>query len=161
TQAAVQVLPDDAHNRTLVENAHPPAWKSPTPQGRYHLVVLGGGTAGLVPAIGAARTGARVALVEKHLVGGDCLNFGCVASKGVLSAAHVAELVRNAGAFGVVVGGEVRVDFAAAMERMRRLRARISFMDSAEHLRKEGVDVFFGEARFAGPDAVEVAGAAG
>ncbi|MBI4161338.1 MAG: mercuric reductase, partial [Acidobacteria bacterium] len=152
------ILPDDAHNRALVENVHPPAWVNPTPTGRYNLVVLGAGTAGLVSAVGAAGLGAKVAIVEKHLLGGDCLNFGCVPSKGVLRAARAVHAVRHAEALGVRTGGPVDFDFAAAMERMRRLRAGISQKDSAHRLARLGVDVFLGEARFVAPDAVEVDG---
>ncbi len=154
-----RVLPDDVHDRHLVENAHPPDWVNPEPQGRYNLVVLGAGTAGLVSAIGAAGLGARVAIVERHLMGGDCLNVGCVPSKGVLRASRAAAAVRDAASYGVRVEGPVDVDFAAAMERMRRLRAGISHNDSAHRLAKLGIDVFFGVARFVADDAVEVAGA--
>ena len=152
------ILPDDAHNRELVANAHPSRWKSPEAGGRYNLVVVGAGTAGLVSALGAAGLGARVAIVERHLMGGDCLNFGCVPSKGILRAAHAAHDVRSAGSFGVEVNGEVRADFGAAMERMRRLRAGISRNDSAHRLKEHGVDVFLGDATFTGPDTLEVDG---
>jgi pyruvate/2-oxoglutarate dehydrogenase complex dihydrolipoamide dehydrogenase (E3) component len=153
------VAPDDVHDRQLVANVHPPAWTNPRPSGRYNLVVLGAGTAGLVSAVGAAGLGARVAIVERHLMGGDCLNVGCVPSKGVLRASRAAAAVREAGAYGVRVSGPVEVEFAAAMERMRRLRAGISRNDSAHRLAKLGVDVYFGEARFVAPDAVDVGGA--
>src|SRR5713226_1405486 len=136
------ILPDDAHNRRLVENVHPPAWTNPTPSERYNLVVLGAGTAGLVSAAGAAGLGARVAIVEKHLMGGDCLNFGCVPSKAVLRAARAVADVRDAGAFGIRVSEALTVDFAGVMERMRRLRAQISANDSARRFRSLGVDVF-------------------
>src|SRR5262250_928167 len=98
---SVEVLPKDAHNAELVANVHPLDWRPPSPAPRYNLVVIGAGTAGLVTAAGAAGLGARVALVERYLMGGDCLNVGCVPSKGVLRAAHVAQLVRDAGAYGV------------------------------------------------------------
>src|SRR5262245_24031781 len=75
------VLPDDEHNRRLLSHVHPPGRSNPTPAGQYNLVVVGAGTAGLVSAAGAAGLGARVALVERHLMGGDCLNVGCVPSK--------------------------------------------------------------------------------
>ncbi len=150
------MLPDDEHNRVLVENVHPPAWKSPLPADRYNLVVVGAGTAGLVSAAGAAGLGARVALVERRLMGGDCLNFGCVPSKALLRAARALHEVRAAADFGLRIEGRVRADFAAAMTRMRRLRAGISFNDSAARLRDLGVDVYLGDARFTGPDALEV-----
>ena len=156
--AQTLIAPDDAHNRALVRNVHPPAWVNPTPSDRYNLVVLGAGTAGLVSAAGAAGLGAKVALVEKHLMGGDCLNFGCVPSKGLLRAARTAFAVREAETFGIRTGDSVRFDFAAAMARMRRLRAGISRNDSAHRLSKLGVDVFLGEATFVGSDAVEVGG---
>ena len=76
----IRVEPWDEHNRALVANAHPDAWLNPEPAGRYNLVVVGAGTAGLVAAAGAAGLGARVALVERDLMGGDCLNVGCVPS---------------------------------------------------------------------------------
>ena len=81
------VLPWDAHNRTLVSNVHPSDWMHPKPAARYNLVVIGGGTAGLVTAVGAAGLGAKVALIERHLIGGDCLNVGCVPSKALIRAA--------------------------------------------------------------------------
>jgi cation diffusion facilitator CzcD-associated flavoprotein CzcO len=67
----VEVPPMDEYNRQLLANVHPPAWQNPTPDGRYNLVVIGAGTAGLVGAIGAAGLGGKVALVERHLIGGD------------------------------------------------------------------------------------------
>lgn len=151
------VVPDDAHNRALVGHVHPPRWENPTPRGRYNLVVIGAGTAGLVSAVGAAGLGAKVALVEHHLLGGDCLNVGCVPSKAILSAARAAAVARRAGEFGIHLEG-VEVDFAAVMERMRRLRAGIAPHDSAARLKELGVDVYFGRARFVAPDAVEVGG---
>jgi pyruvate/2-oxoglutarate dehydrogenase complex dihydrolipoamide dehydrogenase (E3) component len=152
-----RVLPDDAHDRVLLERVHPPAWTNPTPAGRYNLVVVGAGTAGLVTAAGAAGLGARVALVERDLMGGDCLNVGCVPSKGVLRAAHVAQLARDAGEYAVHADG-IRVDFAAAMERMRRLRAGLAVKDAAARFRDLGVDVYLGTARFVAADSVEVDG---
>jgi pyruvate/2-oxoglutarate dehydrogenase complex dihydrolipoamide dehydrogenase (E3) component len=137
--------------------AHPPRWENPAPRGRYHLVVIGGGTAGLVSAVGAASLGATAALIEKHLLGGDCLNYGCVPSKGIIRAARAVEAVREAGEFGVRIG-EPAVDFKAAMDRMRRLQARIAHNDSAERLRGLGVDVYFGRAKFVSRSAVDVEG---
>lgn len=152
------VAPADEHNRVLLENTHPPEWVNPRPAGRYNLVVLGAGTAGLVSAAGAAALGARVALIEKHLLGGDCLNYGCVPSKAVIRAARVAETVREAADYGVHIGGNFRIDFNQAMERMRRLRAGISEHDSARRFRELGVEVFLGEGRVTSRSTVEVGG---
>ncbi len=154
----VGLAPQDEHNRALVSNVHPPDWRNPEPKGRYNLVVIGAGTAGLVTAAGAAGLGARVALVEKHLMGGDCLNVGCVPSKALLRAARASADVRDANALGVVVPPGSAVDFPAVMERMRRLRAQISPNDSAARFRSLGVDVYLGGGRFQGPDSVEVNG---
>ncbi|HVS14703.1 MAG TPA: mercuric reductase [Thermoanaerobaculia bacterium] len=151
----VRMEPWDEHNRRLVDHVHPADWTNPTPKGRYHLVVLGAGTGGLVSAIAAASLGARVALIERHLMGGDCLNVGCVPSKGVISAARAWH------DRGAVFGAPRRSgagDFAKAMERMRRIRADIGRHDSARRFADAGVDVYLGDGRFVAPDAVEVAG---
>ncbi len=153
-----QTRPNDEYNRNLVGNVHPTEWKNPTPDARYNLVVIGAGTAGLVTAVGAAGLGAKVALVERSMMGGDCLNVGCVPSKGMISAARVAAAVKNAGRFGVNVPDDVRVDFTKVMERMRRLRAHISHNDSAARFRDLGVDVYFGQARFDDSSTVDVDG---
>jgi pyruvate/2-oxoglutarate dehydrogenase complex dihydrolipoamide dehydrogenase (E3) component len=153
------IQPQDEPNRRLVERVHPPEWINPEPAERYHLVVLGAGTAGLVCAAGAAGLGARVALIERRLMGGDCLNLGCVPSKALLSAARAwHQASQRAGEFGVR-DGDFRGDFSAVMERMRRLRADISPADSARRFRELGVDVFLGEGRFTGRNSIEVEGA--
>ncbi len=152
----VELPPMDEHNRRLIAAVHPGDWINPVPADRYNLVVVGAGTAGLVCAAGAAGLGARVALIERHLMGGDCLNVGCVPSKALLAAAHAVADVRRASRFGVRVDGDVSVDFPAVMERLRRLRADIAPNDSAARFRDLGVDVFLGDGRFSGPDRVEV-----
>ena len=154
----VDVRPKDAHNLELVANVHPPDWVAPAPAPRYNLVVIGGGTAGLVTAAGAAGLGAQVALIERDLLGGDCLNVGCVPSKCVIRSSRMVGELRAAPALGVRVAGPVDVDFGAVMERLRSVRARISPHDSAARLRGLGVDVFLGEGRFVGPGAVSVNG---
>jgi mercury(II) reductase len=155
---AIGVEPLDAHNVTLLDHVHPRRWIDPAPKPRYNLVVIGAGAGGLVSAAGAAGVGAHVALIESHLLGGDCLNVGCVPSKALLRCAHAAAAARNAAAYGVKVGS-VEVDFAAVMERMRRLRAQIAPNDSATRFAQTlGIDVFFGRARFTGSDRVEVNG---
>jgi pyruvate/2-oxoglutarate dehydrogenase complex dihydrolipoamide dehydrogenase (E3) component len=155
------LLPDDEHDAELVAHVHPAGWQNPTAQPLYDLVVVGGGTAGLVGAAGTAGLGGRVALVERHLLGGDCLNYGCVPSKALLRAARAAYDARKAPEFGIRGsdwGLNPGVDFPAVMARMRRLRAKIGRHDSAERFAGLGVDVFLGEARFTGPRAVSVAG---
>ena len=94
-------VPDDPFDRRLLENVHPPGWTNPRPGDRYDLVVLGAGTAGLVSAVGAAGLGARVAIVERHLMGGDCLNVGCVPSKSIIRSARAMAAVRDAARFGI------------------------------------------------------------
>jgi pyruvate/2-oxoglutarate dehydrogenase complex dihydrolipoamide dehydrogenase (E3) component len=154
-----RVLPDDELNRALVANVHPTDWRNPTPRGRYDLVVIGAGTAGLITAAGAAGLGARVALIERHLMGGDCLNVGCVPSKSLIRPARAAFDARDAGRFGVPGGERAEADFAAVMRRMRSIRARISANDAARRYRDEkGVDVYLGTARFRGGDAIDVDG---
>ena len=150
------VAPWDAHNQRLVAHVHPSDWRNPRPSGRYNLVVIGGGTAGLVTAAGAAGLGAKVALVEKHLLGGDCLNYGCVPSKALIRSSRAAADVARAGDFGIRVPAGAEVDFAVVMERMRSLRASISPHDSARRFTDLGVDVFFGSASFASRDTIRV-----
>ncbi len=153
-----RLLPSDEYNQALEALVHPAGWQNPTPTGRYNLVVIGAGTAGLVCAAGAAGLGARVALIERHWMGGDCLIHGCMPSKTLIRCARAVHEVRQAEAFGVRIGGPVEVDFPAVLERMRRLRAQIAPHDSAERFRSLGVDVYLGTARFTGSDTVEVDG---
>ena len=154
-----RLLPDDPHDRELASRVHPDDWQNPEPEGRYNLVVLGAGTAGLVTAAGAAGLGAKVALVESHLMGGDCLNVGCVPSKCLIRSSRVAADVRAGAGLGFPMADAGRADFPAVMERLRRIRARISRHDSARRFRDElGVDVFLGAGCFASSDTVEVAG---
>ena len=154
------VEPLDVHNETLVRNVRPSDWSNPTPADRYHLVVVGAGTAGLIAASFAAGAGAKVALIERHLMGGDCLNVGCVPSKSLIRSSRVFAELRDAAAFGWRSPTGPEADFASVMTRMRRVRAQISANDSAHRYRDEkGVDVFFGSARFTGGTSLEVAGA--
>ncbi|HEV3036629.1 MAG TPA: mercuric reductase [Candidatus Angelobacter sp.] len=154
------VSPLDEYNQTLINNAHPPEWVNPKPLGRYNLVVVGGGTAGLVAAAGAAGLGARVALIERHLLGGDCLVAGCIPSKALIRAARAAYEPTHSAEFGVHLppSNPPRLEFGDAMQRMRRLRAQISFHDSAQRFTELGVDVFIGQATFVSRNAIEVEG---
>ena len=148
------IEPLDEHNQRLLAQVHPDNWKDPDPAPIYDLVVVGGGTAGLVCAAGAAGLGARVALVERALLGGDCLNTGCVPSKALLRSARAVREARAAAAVGVRT--TVDVDFGAVMMRLRARRADIAHNDSAARLASLGVDVFLGQAAFTGPRAVKV-----
>jgi len=158
TAGSIRVEPFDRFNQELVANVHPSDWVNPEPRGRYHLVVLGGGTAGLVTAAIAAGLGARVALVERHLLGGDCLNVGCVPSKAMIAAARQWQAAGEASA---AFGGP-RVtgpgDFGQAMARMRRIRSGLSRIDGAPRFRDLGVDIYLGEGRLTGRDTLAVDG---
>jgi pyruvate/2-oxoglutarate dehydrogenase complex dihydrolipoamide dehydrogenase (E3) component len=151
-------LDQDAYEQERIENLRPSGWRNPTPAARYNLVVVGGGPAGLVAASAAASMGARVALVERALLGGGCLNVGCIPSKSIIRTSRLYAEMRNAGHYGAHVTGDIPVDFAAVMQRMRRIRARLSRFDSARRLSATGIDVFLGEAHFSGADALSVDG---
>ncbi len=155
-----ELAPLDAHNTKLQNNVSPKSWQNPTPADRYNLVVVGGGSAGLITAAVAAGIGARVALVEGHHLGGDCLNVGCVPSKGVIRASRmVAEARRASKELGLPLADGAEPDFGLAMERMRRIRAHISDEDAATRYQDElGVDVFIGHGRFVDSQTLEVDG---
>ncbi|MBD1825018.1 mercuric reductase [Cyanobacteria bacterium FACHB-DQ100] len=144
------ISPIDVHNELLVSRVHPLDWSNPQPAERYDLIVIGAGTAGLVVAAGAAGLGIglKVALIEKHLMGGDCLNVGCVPSKTMIRSSRVVGEMQQARSFGVMPPDQIEVDFAAVMERVRRVRAEISENDSAQRFQELGVDVFLGEGKF-------------
>ncbi|MFH1059410.1 MAG: mercuric reductase [Pseudomonadota bacterium] len=142
------LAPLDAANQALLAAVHPADWVNPAPQARYNLVVVGGGTAGLVCAAGAAGLGARVALAERHFMGGDCLNSGCVPSKALIRAARLVGEARRAFELGLTPGQPPAPDFAAVMRRLRELRAGLAGHDSAARFRELGVDVFLGRGVF-------------
>ncbi len=157
---ASAVYPMDESNIKLLDNVHPPEWIDPEFSGVYNLVVIGAGAGGLVSAAGAAGAGAKVALVEAHLLGGDCLNVGCVPSKALIHAANLAHTVRNKVDLeesGILLEGDVKVNFAQTMRRIRGIRAEISENDSANRFTKKlGVDVYFGFAKFLSEKSVMV-----
>lgn len=155
------VLPNDEYNQQLLKNVHPAGWINPEPSSRYNIVVIGAGTAGLITAVVAASLGAKVALIEKHLMGGDCLNVGCVPSKSLIRAARAWADLRKAPEFGLHIPAGVQYDFGAVMARMRKLRARISQNDSVHRYARLGVDVYIGSGRFIGTDTIHVEGSAG
>lgn len=156
TQHPIEIPPVDEFNRQLIANVRPSDWRPRTPAARYDLVVIGAGTAGLVAAAGAAGLGARVALVERKLLGGDCLNHGCVPSKALLRAARAMRAVYQAAQFGIDVPSGANANFPEVMRRLRRIRSEISRDDSAARFQRLGVDLFFGRAAFANKDTVTV-----
>lgn len=159
SEVLIEIEPDTREDRELVANVHPGDWINPEPAECYNLVVIGAGPAGLIAAAGAAGLGGKVALIERHLLGGDCLNVGCVPSKGVVRAGRALYEARHSGEFGLLDGASRDFDFALAMERMRRVRTQISAHDSARRYRDElGVDVFLGAGSFNGPATVTVEG---
>src|SRR5438132_2591291 len=126
-------------------------------EGVYNVVVIGAGTAGLVTAAGTAGLGGRVALIERNLMGGDCLNVGCVPSKALISSARLIQQIRESKKWGLD-GQEPRFVFERVFERIRTRRAKIAPNDSQERFESLGVDVFRGEAHFISPHEVEVGG---
>ena len=150
----IAIEPIDPHNQALLANVNPNGYVNPRPAEKYNLVVIGAGPAGLVAAAGAAGLGAKVALIERHLMGGDCLNVGCVPSKALIRASRAAAECRTGSEMGIKTGG-CEVDFVAVMERLRCLRARISNADSVRRFSELGVDVFIGEGRFCARDSVQ------
>ena len=149
--SSVSVDPPDVHNQRLVAQVHPPTWSNPRAKPRYHLAVLGAGTGGLVCAAGAAGLGAKVALIEKHLMGGDCLNVGCVPSKALVAAARSWHRARRSQPH---FGGPAAAgpgDFGGVMERLRRLRADLSPADGATVLPASASTCFSALAGLSGP----------
>jgi pyruvate/2-oxoglutarate dehydrogenase complex dihydrolipoamide dehydrogenase (E3) component len=150
--------PDDAYERERIANVHPHTWNNPRPGAPYHLVIVGAGPAGLAAAEVAKALGARVALIEREMIGGDCLNNGCIPSKTIIRTAQLYAVMRDARHYGARVPSDITVDFPAVMERVRRIRTHLSGGDSAHRLARDGIDLFFGDARFSGADTLTVNG---
>ena len=146
-EAATNV-PADAYERERVANTRPSAWRNPQRGGPYQLAIVGAGPAGMVAAELAASLGVRVALIERNAIGGVNLETGSVPSKTLIRTSRIYADMRDAQHYGASVPDSVNVDFAAAMQRVRGIRARLSRNDSAQRLAAAGVDVYFGEARF-------------
>ena len=149
-------IPQDMYERERVANLHPAAWSNPTPADCYQLAIVGAGPAGLAAAEAAAALGAKVALIERHLIGGTCLNTGCTPSKAIIRTSRLYSEMHDAKRYGGQIPDDIRVDFAAVMERARRIRTHLSGGDSVRRLAAAGVDVFFGDVRFVSADTLTV-----
>ena len=152
-----ELLPVDVHNQRTIDQGHPPNWQNP-PGGDYDLVVMGGGPAGLVAAQVAAAGGHRVAMTERRLTGGTCVNFGCTPSKALIRCARAVHEAGRGADFGFGLSAPPQVDFAKVMERVRRIRSMSSAGDAVQVVADAGVDVYLGQTTFVNPNAVTVDG---
>jgi pyruvate/2-oxoglutarate dehydrogenase complex dihydrolipoamide dehydrogenase (E3) component len=155
--ATVQLFPMDIYNEKTIQQGHPPGWNN-RKGGDYDLVVLGGGPAGLVAAMTAAAAGHHVAMTEQRLTGGTCVNFGCTPSKALIRCARAVYEAGRGAEFGFRLNAPPRVDFAAVMERVRRMRSMSSAGDAVPAVEQTGAEVYLGHTRFTAPDVVEVDG---
>ncbi len=146
-------LPD---SDDYLHRVRPPRWANPAPQPRYDLVVIGGGPAGQSAALLAAQSGHRVALIERAELGGNSLNAGSIPSKVLVRSGRAYEAIANSQRCGGPPCVPPPADFRAVMQRMRAIRGRIAERYSAARLTDMGIDVFFGQAEFAGPSLIQV-----
>lgn len=156
--SAATIAPFDTANSKTIAQGHPTDWLPPQPKDVYELVVIGGGPAGLTAAITAAKAGHAVAMLERNLTGGTCVNFGCTPSKSLLRAARAVYQARDGEKFGYRLDAAPQVNFAAVMTRVREMRAFSSSFDAVSVAAGAGIDVFLGDASFISSDAVEVEG---
>ena len=140
-------LANDPAERARIHNVRSPDWCNPTPAQRYNLVIVGAGTTGLTAARNAAALCAKVALIERDLLGGTCLNIGCVPSKAIIRTSRLYAEMRHADQYGAQIPADIRVEFAAATQPVRGTRARITRPRPVRRRLAAGVGVWGGEAR--------------
>jgi pyruvate/2-oxoglutarate dehydrogenase complex dihydrolipoamide dehydrogenase (E3) component len=155
TNIAPQLDKDD--RAALIRRVRPEDWNNPRPREIYDLVVVGAGPAGIEAAQYARRLGLSVALVERNQIGGNSLNAGSIPSKTLIHSARLCAQIRDASEFAVSSPAELKLDFAALKARMMRVRARIAEYHAIDRLQHGGVEIFFGDAQFSGPDTLALA----
>ena len=130
--------PLDKYNQMLLDNVHPSRWINPKPLGRYNLIAIGAGAAGLISAASCSGIGGKAAIIEMNLFGGECLNYGCIPSKTMLKCARVIEnSVIRGKEYGLnLKKGGYNVDFPRIMQRIRQVRAEISSHDACQRFTK-------------------------
>lgn len=148
-------FPQDKFNRKLLKETFPKDWKNPKAAPLYDLVVIGAGPGGMTAAVIASHFNIKIALIEKQHMGGECLNVGCIPSKALLRSSRTVNEFQHAKEMGVNVK-DWSVDFPKIMERVRDLRSRVGSFDDVLNFQKMGIDVFFGNGEFIGPDEVQV-----
>jgi pyruvate/2-oxoglutarate dehydrogenase complex dihydrolipoamide dehydrogenase (E3) component len=144
------------NDEDFLRRVRPPDWKNPEARNPYDLIVVGGGPAGLAAAEFAAREGHSVALIERYRLGGNSVNSGSIPSKAIIRAARILTSLRDEETYGAMDYERPATDFRAVMTRMRGIRTRIAEYHSVERLIAKGIDVFFGDARFVGSQALLV-----
>lgn len=152
------VQPPDQQDPLPLGDVQPSAWTNPVPRGRYNLVAIGSGAAGMMAALDTAALGGRSALIARQLPDADYLNHGCLPRKALFEAARALYRTTLGDQYGFRLSGPVQSDFAAVMSRLRHLRDDLSHHDSPGGLPAAGVDTYFGQARFIGSDRIEVDG---
>lgn len=158
SEPAPKTKPNDED--VFLRRVRPEPWQNPVPNGVYDLAILGAGPAGIAAAEEAARLGVRVALIERNRIGGNSLNTGSVPSKSIVKSAGVYAEMHKAEQFGAPMPSEPALDFAKVMDRMRRVRTRISEHHSVEKLHALRIDIYFDTARFEAADMMRVGDAA-